>query len=452
MRTSHAAGTFLTLLFLLSIHITAIGGTPCLSYTASNHPVPEVDGYGITHLNSDTLKRKECVLLIELAQRASRRGDLRRARSNYLKAFTSTADSETQKYLLTFLPEVSVLYTRIAQTDSALYDSLRSEPYSWKNYYFKVTRIEEVGTSDDRSYFAHINAPASFNLSDEVITIYGALGTGESERELSRIAEGDLVGKTDSTTYYKLRGDVANSNWKVVPGDLLVVEHKGPAFEGDILANAYLNQVRFRDNYRVDPMSLSLLLTSDYPVYRPYLEDLFHEQIAEIYELYRDDSIPVLQEVMREGLFTGITGMQALGRSSKREESQFIRYASEHLGSYMGKSFKFSEAYATWIIQNAPMSDEQYRDYFLSFTDSSRIRIVEGYIKQIQKKELLKKWIGDSENALIDHQLPMALSLVELCLEIAALTGNDLQTAELFLLQARIYLEFNQDQRSLKLA
>ncbi|MCB9246578.1 MAG: WD40 repeat domain-containing protein [Flavobacteriales bacterium] len=301
-------------------------------------------------------------------------------------------------------------------------------------------------------YLVHIDAPASLDLRDEVVTIYGALGVGEDERELARIAVGDLAGSTDSSTFYKLRVGDDISDWKVKPGDLLVVEYKGPDFEGDILANAYLNQVRFRDNYKTDPLSIELLLSTDYPVYRPYLEDLFHEQIAEIYALYRDDSIPVLQEVMREGLFTGITGMQALGRSSKREERQFLRYANEHLGSYMGTNYKFSEAYATWIIQNAPMSDEQYRDYFLSFSDSSRFQVVEGYIKQIQNKQLLAEWIEDASEALIDRQLPLALSLTELCLDVATLTLDDLRKAEILLLQARIYLEFNQDQRSLKLA
>lgn len=128
MRTSPVAGTFLTLLFLVSKQLTAIGGTAYLPFTEQNHALRSVQAPKIHVLSSDTLDSEQCEMLIELAQYASRHGDLRRARQHYLQAFGSVVDSKSHKYLLSFLTEISGLYTRIAQTDSALYDSLAPNP------------------------------------------------------------------------------------------------------------------------------------------------------------------------------------------------------------------------------------------------------------------------------------------------------------------------------------
>lgn len=224
------------------------------------------------------------------------------------------------------------------------------------------------------------NIPSVLNFSDEVVTVYGAVQAGiESERELGFIEEADLVREPGTYTEYILREtDTSKLKWVPRAGDLVYVEFRSPPIKNDYLARTYLTHIKFTTNYKYGVLSLALLMSSDYPTYRKYIFDGFDFMIEEVTEFVSE-----LSDTLDQGLFAGMDMTGAFRNTDHEEINHLLRFVHERPFNYMSKSWKFSETYATWVLNKTPLSRAHYRDVLLDMDEKERSERLPYFEEQI---------------------------------------------------------------------
>lgn len=76
-----------------------------------------------------------------------------------------------------------------------------------------------------------------------------------------------------------------------------------------------------------------------------------HEMALYADEVYNDKPLP-------EGYFAGKTLRQAMLASEVSDLGDFLKFVQGFPGKYLGQHWKFSEVYATWLINGAPGPDD----------------------------------------------------------------------------------------------
>jgi len=186
---------------------------------------------------------------------------------------------------------------------------------------------------------------------------------------------------------------------------------------------------------------MALLMSADYPIYKNYAFDGFDYMIDEMTEFVSE-----LSDTLDQGLFAGMDMTGAFVNTGYEEINHFLRFVMDHPFNYMSKSWKFSETYATWILNKAPLSRAHYRDVLLSMPAAERKERLPYFEEQISGH--LEDWVKQAEDHLIKYDYPSSVALAQLAIELAQNIGKPKIKAELHRIRYEAYLGLNQDQRA----
>lgn len=189
-----------------------------------------------------------------------------------------------------------------------------------------------------------------------------------------------------------------DSVFTVKEGDLASLKARIPLNWRKLhVGNALTRGIVFTDNYR------NPIFQSRYLYY--YADSLSNDeivltskkQIDEIVSLLAEDTAKgeYIDRIGEKGIFAGEHVMRALSRSNNKHIKLFLDFASEFSRTYAGSPFKFSEVYATWIINNTPLAPSSVLPWLLEITDKKeRIRMAANLEKDINENELIEKWFN----------------------------------------------------------
>jgi tetratricopeptide (TPR) repeat protein len=120
-----------------------------------------------------------------------------------------------------------------------------------------------------------------------------------------------------------------------------------------LLFELYVNGITFLDNFKNPIVMLEeVLASSDDSVEKKALVAMV-EAGNEVVEFTTG-----MKEQISHGKWQG-TGIAAIMyESTPNDYRAFLRFVRDYPGKYIGKSWKISEAYATWLINDAPLSNQ----------------------------------------------------------------------------------------------
>jgi hypothetical protein len=90
----------------------------------------------------------------------------------------------------------------------------------------------------------------------------------------------------------------------------------------------------------------------------------FKKNVDEIVELFAQDST-LINTRADEGIFKDEVLGQAMKRSTPEHLQLFLNFVLAYPGKYIGNNFKFSETYATWMINKTPLERNDITRYLL---------------------------------------------------------------------------------------
>ena len=81
----------------------------------------------------------------------------------------------------------------------------------------------------------------------------------------------------------------------------------------------------------------------------------------EAYDKFKESDIAVLKNEGKSGRFKGVTLLEALRISTRKDIKDFLHYASNYPVSFYGR-ISFLVNYADWVIDNCPVSYGEFFD------------------------------------------------------------------------------------------
>ena len=73
-----------------------------------------------------------------------------------------------------------------------------------------------------------------------------------------------------------------------------------------------------------------------------------------------------MRQVQESGAFKGETLGETFGKSTYDDLELFFQFVYDFPGKYLAKTWRFSEVYVNWLINNARMSNESFTNLLLS--------------------------------------------------------------------------------------
>jgi CHAT domain-containing protein len=268
-----------------------------------------------------------------------------------------------------------------------------------KNFYFKVGATY-YGKGDSTYIFIYEGGKLGVKVGQQgkVFGVHSTEKPQRSQKELGYSTVVKVMGDTiiAKTTLYNR--DIPDD--RVIKGDYMSMEINLPQNSySSIFRDLTLLQITFTDNYKKRLHTINQVFFKD----SKKLEDSLIKEcilnVKEIYDMLKDDtSQAVLYKKLTEGRYKGQTCMQIMGKTSPNDMMSFLKFVRSYPGKYLGNSYKISETFATWVINNAPISNDEVLDS-LRFYAANPIKY-EKYInsnkKIIFKDQYLKGWAYDA--------------------------------------------------------
>ncbi|MBC7849144.1 MAG: tetratricopeptide repeat protein [Chitinophagaceae bacterium] len=192
----------------------------------------------------------------------------------------------------------------------------------------------------------------------------------------------------------------------------------------DIFLEVSLMNIRFTDNSRewlAHPRTL-MFYPSEQLEKEVYAQML--TAVKEIYDLYKDEKEYQSATPITRGRFKGTPWMQAMGKSTQADLKAFLGFIRSFPGKYMGGTWKISETYATWLLNNAPPGSTEIMDSLVSAKTPQQFNYFATTYSHDIKDNFYVAWQVDIQNMAIAGRFEEALKLNTVLQKVAAVYND----------------------------
>lgn len=269
--------------------------------------------------------------------------------------------SNTLKIILKFvaLAFVCLLFVKTeAQQTSNQYKSRFDTTTSEEVFYpiKTVKRINEdsavitiqYGMVDGIFYDAEANTMSSHNS-----------GGGPTRETVVYMGPAKCIHLSDSSATYAVNIYKKFKKEKMLPGDLLGVStHPIKNSITNIFNELAKLDILFLDNSKKEIKSKREMLLNSNTSFETRTLELYTEEITSFYEELKDYDDTTFTQKYKSGPFKGLDMKSVFKQTTAYDLRSFFQFVKQFPGKYMGKAWKINETYATWILNNAPLSDK----------------------------------------------------------------------------------------------
>ena len=187
----------------------------------------------------------------------------------------------------------------------------------------------------------------------------------------------------------------------VFPGDLVAIPVSLPATEYRSLVFDLLRySIAFVGSDKEPLYSFDDVITNDSPEYERAILDtmllLIHQTAQEV--LPYADSDSTFTKPLTGGRFEGVGMLEAMARSTREDVRAFLQFVRSYPGSYMGFKWSVAETYATWVLSNTPIAEEDLRNLLLNTNSDEEVeRLLIQHVDDIANGSYFYDWIGLAE-------------------------------------------------------
>lgn len=232
------------------------------------------------------------------------------------------------------------------------------------------------------------------------------------------------VSPNSSVAIVKLANPV-DSFHRLYVEDMIYIPIRFPKkIKKDIFLEVSLLNIRFVDNARLWLAHPRMLMYYSTPQLEKEVYDFMKHEVLEIYDWIREDTLAAYITPTTAGRFKGKNLLQAMRDTKTEDLKGFLGFVRSFPGKYMGGTWKFSETYATWIINNSPYGSNELMDSLMTAkSDGRMMQFINDNKKDI--KDFHERWAVDVQDMANAGNFKEAYQWSSVIQKVAFLLQND---------------------------
>ena len=260
--------------------------------------------------------------------------------------------------------------------------------------YFPITKVEKISADSIRII---IQAGKYDGITDIVArgSIYSKWDNIKPERPVGLV--NCYIRQLNNN--YCVAIATNDTAYVVKEGDLVELKTRVPLNWKNIDVSISAGKaIVFNNNYKEPVYSSRFLYYYADSLTNIEIAAILKNQVDEIVISMAEDTLTVDQFRLKnsKGIFAGENVMKALSRSTQEHLKLFLSFVNYFPRKYMGYNYKFSEIYATWIINNTPLAITDVRSYLINQPNSTaRQKMAFNLSKDINTNNLIDKWFNE---------------------------------------------------------
>jgi len=164
-----------------------------------------------------------------------------------------------------------------------------------------------------------------------------------------------------------------------------------------------IKQIEFLDMYDRPLFSLYQLYEEDSKEFEDDIYAILQKESYKTWEWLngledRSTMRSIYEDTLPSGYFKGLTIFDALGQTKKEHIKAFIDFMTAFPGRYLCQSWKFSEIYATWVMNGSPIGLDTFLSILLNASSNEDYKdILERYYHEIIEKDFFISVVNKAE-------------------------------------------------------
>jgi CHAT domain-containing protein/tetratricopeptide (TPR) repeat protein len=241
----------------------------------------------------------------------------------------------------------------------------------------------------------------------------------DHERKVADIGACEILALTPRTATIRLTMTKPEGDGLVRVGDWVAIKARVPALPGRSLL------------WRLAKLHITLMDVNNEKPYNAYralysgespemLAPIYTEMLENIAWTGREFADGVAPDPIKGGRYNGKTLRQVMEAATRKDLDNFFLFVAGFPGKYLGKQWKLNEVFATWVINAAPIGQEELRLRLLEAkTPAERATLIATYRKDIADGNMIGDWYSDVQALSGNDQHEAALALADVALEAA---------------------------------
>jgi len=161
------------------------------------------------------------------------------------------------------------------------------------------------------------------------------------------------------------------------------------------------------------------LLADDSPATESAAIETMRRAIMEVAEFVQGEAIDAPR---KSGRYAGRRASEVIGAVTRADIEAFLAFVTSFPGNYIGHRWKVSETFATWVINNGPVSTDELRDRLVAAQNrAERQAIIRANRTAILADGMMVHWQSDAQRWADDGRHAQAHALATAVIEAAEL-------------------------------
>jgi WD40 repeat protein len=322
-------------------------------------------------------------------------------------------NARTNKHLL---PENNALYFLNFLHDKIVENNWRfNYPTLNATYgsyvYFPILKVEPLKNTDSLKVIIAAGSYDGINDSSYSSKVYKRYDSVYKEHEDVKnnyaIGYGRIVTIENNRTILHVK---SSSTLNIEARDVASIYCQTPVkVKKSYFINLLDNGISLYDNFKTDNLISRrfLLYYFDDKINFEFIK-ILKQELFNIQQNFAEDTLDannLLSTKATAGIFKGINIIKALDSTNTKHIQAFINFVKAYPGKYFGNKFSFSEVYATWVLNETPLVDNDILYYLVGIDASKRSFVAKALSKEISRNNIIEKWVTQALDAFDKNDL-----------------------------------------------
>ncbi|MEP7255685.1 MAG: CHAT domain-containing protein [Ferruginibacter sp.] len=235
----------------------------------------------------------------------------------------------------------------------------------------------------------------------------------EPDREFKKIGTGRVV-QADSMIACMIKLNKVSE--KLRQGDMIALKMNAPAAGyRSIFSDLVFNKIIFSNSSNKNFYSLNDIFYNDNKQKEDSLYEVMIADLKESYEFLKTiDNLPkTATSKMTTGRYAGKSALEAMRDATRKDIESYLLFVKDFPAKYMSHPYKLNETFATWIINEAPISPTEVKKalYPVYKNKALFMKLLPEYKQTILKDGHCRTFAGYVQDSLAAEKYTEAASL-----------------------------------------
>lgn len=222
----------------------------------------------------------------------------------------------------------------------------------------------------------------------------------------------------------------------------------------DLYSGLYLKLLGLGINF----LDINGDLIADPLVFRLFQDKKFESRLFELlaldiiatYETIKDTDLDDWTMKRQKGLYKGYSMLDVMSKATSEDIENFFIFVKEYPGKYIGRSWKVNETFATWLINDSPLSAEILYSLLTKAKNENEFKqIVNDNRDLIINDKFVKSWNSTADD-IMEDKLDSAIVLNNMSLRVIEIINDPVSNATTYYTKAKIHEAKKEEKQALE--